>query len=145
MSWMRSPLYVWGSGDPLGRRHHGDWIHIWVRQDHEADARMLDNGDGSIEDRDYPDFTGGISIRQDLFDALVLYRYAELQESPCEMRRARNAAKLDGPGNCGASTFWSQPENRQLLKAANSLEEKRRGPNIATVRLPVMRLDEERE
>ncbi len=78
MSYMRFPLYAWTSSEceddeliNCTKTGH-DRMHLWVRSgEHETV--------GALEIDHYgPDFEAGISIRGDLFDQLVLARFAEI-------------------------------------------------------------------
>ena len=89
MSWMRSPVYAWGDG----RR-----VHLWARAD-EADAHAFDPG--PVDDPNYPGFTGGIVMREDVYDALVMMRYAELCGDDKAFRRAVRRARKER-GNLGS-------------------------------------------
>lgn len=86
MSLLRHPIYVWGDGKR--------W-HLWVRED--GSGRMM-NPDW------YEGFDGGISMPEAVFDAIVLYRAAQLIEDTKDMRRAvKKAKKL--AGNFGSFRF----------------------------------------
>ena len=86
MSWMRSPIYCWGDG----RR-----VHVWARA--ETSARVMDP-------THYEGFLGGVSMKESTFDALCLYRAAELMNEPKALRRAvKKAKKLSG--NFGSFAF----------------------------------------
>lgn len=86
---MRSPVYAWGDGSS---------VHLWARVD-EKQVRVFDP-----DPEDYPGFAGGIEIDQSVFDALVLFRHAELCRSPKKMRRAVSSA-LTHAGNFGSYDF----------------------------------------
>lgn len=94
MAWMRTPIYVWGTDAPHERTRGN--VHIWVRKGEEVGAQF--------DPEDYPDFTEGVAIEQRVFDALVLYRMAELENSPTEMARAKRMAKKLA-GNFGSFVY----------------------------------------
>ena len=93
MSAMRWPVYVWDSSSHT---------HLWPRRDADPKECHPD------ETADVETYSAGISIRSDIFDALVLYRHAELAVQPEEMKKARKAAKRLR-GNVG-SYAWSDQE-----------------------------------
>ena len=88
MSYMRSPLYAWSTSH---------FIHLWVRPD-EKDAYP------SPEEPDDYAMAGGIALRHELFDALVLMRYAELLDEPKALKKALTRLRKNN-GNVGTYTF----------------------------------------
>lgn len=73
MSYMRSPIYAWVGGD----EHHPQ-MHLWARRD-ARDEGVLDPVGYAREGADaFPDFVSGVAMPLDLYDELVVMRYAEL-------------------------------------------------------------------
>jgi len=95
MSWLREPVYAWGDGYS---------VHLWARRDSVVEAFDPNPRRCDPEESDYPGFTGGLAMPQAVFDALVLYRHAELAQDPKQMRRAVKAAKKYA-GNVGSYAF----------------------------------------
>ena len=88
MSYMRAPLYAWSSGP---------FLHLWARPD-EKDCYP-----DPVEPDDYA-MAGGLAIRTEVFDALVLMRYAELLEHPKAMKKALKRLRKQH-GNVGTYAF----------------------------------------
>lgn len=88
MSYMRSPVYAWND------RYR---VHLWASDGQtEAHAFDADGYEGA--------YTGGIAISFEVFDALVLMRYAELLTEPKAMKRAVKRAQCES-GNFGSAIF----------------------------------------
>lgn len=87
---MRTPVYAWGDGV---------MVHLWARE--SVDPRQAHAFD---PEDSYPDFTGGIAIKEEVFDALVLFRMAELVSNPKELKRAVRRAVKEA-GNFGSFSF----------------------------------------
>jgi hypothetical protein len=81
---MRSPVYAWSSGE---------FMHLWVRPD-EKQVYGLDDPEGYHME-------AGVAMRSDLFDALVLMRYAELKDEPKSLKKAMKWVKKNR-GNYGS-------------------------------------------
>ncbi len=89
MSYMRHPVYAWDDGV---------FIHLWARNDQKDAQAFHQDHDG------YPDFDGGIAMKLDVFDVLVLFRYAELVGDRKRLKKVVKLARKEG-GNFGSFDF----------------------------------------
>jgi hypothetical protein len=92
VSYMRWPIYAWVGGD----EHHPQ-MHLWARRD-ARDEGVLDPVRYTRDGADaFPDFVSGVAMPLDLFDELVVMRYAELV---AEDRVAETVERVRAKG-CG--------------------------------------------
>lgn len=88
MSYLRSPFYVWAGFDG---------IHIWRR---EPDATY----DEYVHSCD---FTTGVRLPADAFDAICLMRVAEIDAS-CNRRKYERSALEKYGGNFGSAALYAR-------------------------------------
>ena len=131
MSYMRWPIYAWtGSACPEDCPSHADCVncrqqgdvticedhlipdcdnsshlamHIWAGKD---DERVWDPIYYREEPgEDYPDFVSGVAMNMDLFDQLVIMRYAQLVDEGRVQEVITDFLNGPGHGNFGSWTL----------------------------------------
>lgn len=89
---MRFPVYAWGDGER---------IHLWARAENDDGVTAFDPVHGGMVESTesqreatwaYPDFAGGIAMPMDVWDELVVMRYAELERQPARLAQIRRQA-----------------------------------------------------
>lgn len=94
MSYMRWPIYAWVGGD----EHHPQ-MHLWARRD-ARDEGVLDPVRSARDGADaFPDFVSGVAMPLDLFDELVIRRYAE------HVLKIGSPRRLSGSARRGTATW----------------------------------------
>lgn len=92
MSYLRTPIYAW-VGD--------NEIHLWARADAAADGVYDPIHRRTAGADDHPGFVSGVAMPLDVFDELVVMRYAELERDN-RVYDAVQRVRARGYGNVGS-------------------------------------------
>ena len=129
MSYMRYPLYAWSSGecdddcpDDCTRPDH-ERMHLWPSI--TDDERV-----GVLEDPESYERQGGINLRMDLFDDLVVCRFAQLL---AEGRLPETVARVRDPSSPVHGNFGSW-EFRELMGEDPAAEFRARAESMSKPR-----------
>lgn len=88
MSYLRTPVYVWSDGTST---------HIWPREQSEAYAEY-------VKDCDFP---AGVALPNDVFDAICLFRVAEIDAARNRRKYELRALQNHG-GNFGSAALYER-------------------------------------